>query len=154
MKHLLLPALTILALGFALHAGADEPAQKTTPELKLPPPSEIKRLQVEPATIKLVGADESRQLIITGALQAGGVQDLSGDVKYELSDPKIISVTPSGRILPLANGSATVTARYGDKTISAIVTAESMDVDLPINFRSEEHTSELQSLRHLVCRLL
>src|SRR5262245_8182678 len=26
--------------------------------------------------------------------------------------------------------------------------------DLPVYFRSEEHTSELQSLRHLVCRLL
>src|SRR5262245_64920488 len=28
------------------------------------------------------------------------------------------------------------------------------DVQIPIIFRSEEHTSELQSLRHLVCRLL
>src|SRR5258705_3640255 len=27
-------------------------------------------------------------------------------------------------------------------------------VDIPAGFRSEEHTSELQSLRHLVCRLL
>src|ERR1035438_2751388 len=26
--------------------------------------------------------------------------------------------------------------------------------DLPRSFRSEEHTSELQSLRHIVCRLL
>src|SRR4029434_6314968 len=100
MKHLLLPVPTILALGLALHARADEPAQKTTPELKLPPPSEIKGLQVEPTTIKLVGADESRQLIVTGALQTGGLQDLSGDVKYEVSDPKIVSVTPSGRVLP------------------------------------------------------
>src|ERR1035441_11036358 len=28
------------------------------------------------------------------------------------------------------------------------------DVDAPLEIRSEEHTSELQSLRHLVCRLL
>src|SRR5258705_7252055 len=27
-------------------------------------------------------------------------------------------------------------------------------LDLVVRFRSEEHTSELQSLRHLVCRLL
>src|ERR1039458_9847896 len=28
------------------------------------------------------------------------------------------------------------------------------NANIPVNSRSEEHTSELQSLRHLVCRLL
>src|SRR5947199_3664335 len=30
----------------------------------------------------------------------------------------------------------------------------SSEIEMPAAFRSEEHTSELQSLRHLVCRLL
>src|SRR5258705_9057486 len=36
----------------------------------------------------------------------------------------------------------------------AIGIEEALDVSLPERLRSEEHTSELQSLRHLVCRLL
>jgi Protein of unknown function (DUF1549)/Protein of unknown function (DUF1553)/Bacterial Ig-like domain (group 2) len=115
-------------------ARADEPAKKTTPEIKLPAPAEVKELLVQPAAIKLTGADESRQLIVTATLRDGGLQDLSGDVKYEVTDAKVVSVSPSGRVLPLANGSATITARYGDQAASVTVTAESQDVDLPINF--------------------
>src|SRR5437899_6856891 len=37
----------------------------------------------------------------------------------------------------------------------AVVQPYKLDRDgLPLGIRSEEHTSELQSLRHLVCRLL
>src|SRR5437899_8251615 len=34
------------------------------------------------------------------------------------------------------------------------LTADHRSVTITFDFRSEEHTSELQSLRHLVCRLL
>ena len=36
--------------------------------------------------------------------------------------------------MPLANGATTITARYGDKTVTVAVTTESMDENLPINF--------------------
>src|SRR5258705_6903497 len=39
-------------------------------------------------------------------------------------------------------------------TIAAMITAEHGKVFTDAQGRSEEHTSELQSLRHLVCRLL
>jgi hypothetical protein len=133
MKHVF--CAWLIGLTMMTPVLADEPDKKpTTPEVKLPPPTAVKELQVQPTTIKLVGADDSRQLIVTGLLQAGGLQDYSGDVKYEVTDAKVISVTPSGRVLPLANGSAAVTARYGDKAVSVAVSAESQDVDLPINF--------------------
>jgi hypothetical protein len=135
MKRFFIPALSIGSFLLAANLlRADEPAKKTTPEIKLPAPGEVKELLVQPAAIKLTGADESRQLIVTGALRDGGLQDLSGDVKYEVTDSKVVSVSPSGRVLPLANGSATITARYGDQAASVTVTAESQDVDLPINF--------------------
>src|SRR5258705_4751504 len=43
-------------------------------------------------------------------------------------------------LTPTTAGAKTLTATYGG--------------DATFNGRSEEHTSELQSLRHLVCRLL
>src|SRR5262245_65150003 len=43
----------------------------------------------------------------------------------------------------------------GGASAAEIVTAlENRRRDLQVYLRSEEHTSELQSLRHLVCRLL
>ncbi|MCS7046602.1 MAG: hypothetical protein NZO58_09625, partial [Gemmataceae bacterium] len=126
----LIPAL-LLALSAAR---ADESISKGTSEVKLPPPEEVKQLEAVPTTIRLVGADESRQLIITGVLRSGALQDYTGDVKYEVSDPKVVAVTSAGRVIPLANGTAAITARYGDKTVTINVTAESQDVDLPINF--------------------
>src|SRR5438045_9398997 len=46
--------------------------------------------------------------------------------------------------------------RYGSTVISAILAAyvDPYGLRLGYEWRSEEHTSELQSLRHLVCRLL
>src|SRR5205814_7524314 len=51
------------------------------------------------------------------------------------------AATPASRNIPV--NSARVYPRRNDTTASCRVVA-----------RSEEHTSELQSLRHLVCRLL
>src|SRR5437899_9449117 len=44
-------------------------------------------------------------------------------------------------------------ANQGTGTYADIRTG-SISALLPVPYRSEEHTSELQSLRHLVCRLL
>src|SRR5262245_40633280 len=65
----------------------------------------------------------------------------------ELSDLKALE--PGLTILPLARALADghkLTAKIG------AVTPETYDAALALNTRSEEHTSELQSLRHLVCR--
>ncbi|HEY7308380.1 MAG TPA: DUF1549 domain-containing protein, partial [Gemmataceae bacterium] len=71
------------------------------------------------------------------ALQSGQVQDLSGDVKYETANPKIVRVSSTGRVLPLANGTTEITAVYGDKSVKVPVVAESCDVNLPINFPNQ-----------------
>src|SRR5258705_7558748 len=43
----------------------------------------------------------------------------------------------------------------GPKAVDFFIAQTSLRFDMPLVFpRSEEHTSELQSLRHLVCRLL
>ena len=112
-------------------------AQESSPAkndaVKLPSPAEIQALQVYPSAISMVGADDARQLVITGVL-ADHLQDLTGDVTYEVADSTIMRVSPSGRVVPLANGATTITAKYGDKTVSLEVSARSVDENLPINF--------------------
>jgi Protein of unknown function (DUF1549)/Protein of unknown function (DUF1553) len=106
-------------------------------EAELPRPADVKGLTLFPAQVKLVGIDDAQQLVLTAGLKAGGSQDLTHDARYEPTDPKVIRVTSTGRIVPLANGSTEVVARYGDKTVKVPVTCESCDVNLPINFPNQ-----------------
>src|SRR5207249_1480934 len=93
-------------------AGADDlygKAKAPKSEVALPPPTAVKTLAAEPTAVALTG-DETRQLIITGNLAAGRAQDLTGDVQYEVANPKVVRVTSSGRVVPVGNGETTVTA--------------------------------------------
>jgi hypothetical protein len=111
-----------------------QPKKATSDEIKLPTSAEVKELQAFPAQCQLVGEDDSKQIVLTGVLKTGAYQDLTGDVQYEVADSKIIRVTSGGRILPLANGSTTITARFGDKSATVSVKNVSMDTPLPISF--------------------
>jgi hypothetical protein len=113
---------------------ADEPSAR---ESAPPPPAQVQALTVQPSKIVLKGGDDAQQLILTAALPSGRLHDLTGDVHYEVADPKVIRVSSAGRVLPLANGSTIITAAYGDKTVTVPVTAESCDVALPINFTNQ-----------------
>src|SRR5713226_5190262 len=103
----------------------------------LPKPAEIQSLAIQPAKIALKGADDAQQLIFTANLANGRFQDLSGDVKYEVADPKVARVSTSGRVVPLANGTTEITASYGDKVVKVTVSAAAVEVNLPINFTNQ-----------------
>jgi hypothetical protein len=105
--------------------------------LVLPKASELQTLTAEPAKIALKGIDDSQQLVLTASLTGGRLQDLTSDVKYEIANPKLARVTTLGRVIPLANGSTTVTASYGDKKAVISLTVQSCDVSLPINFTNQ-----------------
>jgi hypothetical protein len=133
-------------LGFAaltFSAGrlcADDPEPKKpskTDTIAMPRPAEVQALAVQPAAIKLKGMDDSAQLVLSGNLSGGPIQDLTGEVKYAVANPAIVRVTPSGRVVPLANGTTEITASYGDKSAKVAVTTESCDVNLPINFGNQ-----------------
>jgi hypothetical protein len=106
-------------------------------DVVLPKPAEVASLAANTTKITLKGMDDARQLVITASLAGNRLQDLSGDVKYEIADPKVARVSTSGRVMPLANGSTEITATYGDKTVKVAVSAESCDVNLPIHFANQ-----------------
>ncbi len=127
---------SLTLFGLAAIAGAVEPDVKSAPsdQIALPTPAQVQTLQIFPKTFKLIGLDDSRQLILTGELAGKRTQDLTGDVKYVVANPKIAKVTEAGRVVPLENGSTKITATYGNKTAVVDVVTEAMDVDLPISF--------------------
>src|SRR5262245_9190211 len=136
----MLLAVAALAISAAGHSSADDlynKGQAPTKEAPLPSANEVKSLSVFPTGVKLRGADDAQQLVLTAALNDGRLQDLTHDAKYEVSDGKIVRVTTAGRIVPLANGATKVTARFADKSVKVQVKTESCDVNLPINFANQ-----------------
>jgi hypothetical protein len=127
-------SLALLA-GFRGDATADLYKNRTVQgEIAIPAPSEVQAFSVNPASITLTGSDDSRQLILTGSLAASRLQDLTGNVQYEVADAGIVRVTTAGRVMPLANGSTSITIRYGTHKATVPVTAEKIGENLPINF--------------------
>src|SRR5262245_59954210 len=103
----------------------------------LPKPAEVQSLSVTPARIPLNSWDDTRQLILTAALPGERLQDLTGDVTYTVADPKIVRVTTSGRVLPLANGNTEISARYGTRVARVPVSVKQFNDNRPINFANQ-----------------
>jgi hypothetical protein len=106
-------------------------------QVALPKPSEVLSFTVHPTTISLKGLDAAQQFVVTAGLADKRLQDLTGEVKYEAADPKVVRITSTGRVLPLSNGSTEITIAYGDKVAKVAVKTESCDVNLPINFANQ-----------------
>jgi hypothetical protein len=130
--------MVLLGAGGPLTAGDlydKEPPKVDT--VVLPKPAEIRALAAQPEKIALKGGDDAQQLVITATVNDGQVQDLSTDIKYEVADHKVVRVTSTGRVIPLANGHTEITVTYGDKAVRVPVTAEAIDENLPINFGNQ-----------------
>src|SRR5258706_1448884 len=130
----LLAAAVLLSAGFSSAADQYNKNPVAFKEASLPAPDQIKDLSIFPAKVTLKGTDDAQQLILTAILKDGQMQDLTQDAKYEPADAKLVRITSTGRIVPLANGKTEVVARFGDKTIKVPVQTESCDVNLEINF--------------------
>ncbi len=131
----LVPAAIALTLVARSHLGAQNADKtKTATEAVIPGPGAIQSVAIHPTAVNLKGEDDSAQLIVTGTLAGNRLQDLTGDVKYEVANPKLARVTTTGRIIPLADGATQVTARYGNHAVTVPLKMEKMTENLPINF--------------------
>jgi hypothetical protein len=108
-----------------------------TDSAPLPKPAEVQGLDCYPSQIMLKGIDDAGQLIVTANLSGERLQDLTSEVKYEVADSKVARITTSGRIIPLANGSTDIVARFGQKSVKATIACAHCDENLPINFANQ-----------------
>jgi hypothetical protein len=117
---------TVLAslalLGFATVAPAAQP--------------QVTSLTAFPTALAIRGADDAPQLLVTGA--AGDRHlDLTGSATYAISNPAVARVDPAGRVYPLANGSAEITATAAGKSVRVPLTVTGMEAPRPINFANQ-----------------
>ncbi|QDU28311.1 Bacterial Ig-like domain (group 2) [Anatilimnocola aggregata] len=83
----------------------------------------ITSLRIDPPAPLLRGADASQQLLVT-ALRDGGEFDTTDEAKFQSSQPTIALVTAEGVVLPVATGTAKITAEFGGRTFSVDVKVE------------------------------
>ena len=100
-------ALTAIFCTGLLHAA--EPA--------LPNVADIKSFAVVPEKVALRGGDDAKQLLLTAELTDGRLQDLTGDVRYTVSDSTIVRVTDGASPVNLtisaaANDSGAIAQSY------------------------------------------
>jgi hypothetical protein len=120
MLRLAAVSLLLFPLVSVHQASADTPA--------------VTRLAAHPQKLTLKGADDAPQLLVTGERANGRPIDLTGDATYTVSDPKVARVDATGRVYPLADGTAEVTAKFGDRAVTVPLTVTATATPLPINF--------------------
>ena len=98
------------------------------------------KLTVTPASVTLAGNFSEAQLLVAISSVEGRVEKRSGDLttvaKYASSDEKIVTISASGRLLAVANGTATVTVIDGDQSQSVAVIVSGIEEQPKIGFDS------------------
>lgn len=103
----------------------------------LPKPEQIKSISVFPAKLALASGDDAAQLVVTATMNDGKLRDLTNLASYSVKDGKTATVSPSGRVLPRANGTSEIAIAYGSKSTSVPLIAEHVGENLPLNFTNQ-----------------
>ena len=77
------------------------------------PVGEGDSISISPQESTLVGRRATAQLIASSRSALGAVQDQTRAVEWVSLNPEIAEITPKGRVIPRANGAATIVARLG-----------------------------------------
>src|SRR5262249_35831561 len=115
----LMATMALTCSGQDLRAGeiyTNEPGKRD--EIELPKPAEIQSLNAYPNQIVLKSIEDAQQILVTATLANNRLQDLTGDVQYEVADSKVARVSTAGRVVPVANGATTITAKFRDQAVS------------------------------------
>jgi hypothetical protein len=90
-------------------------------------------LRLEPAVVELIGAEARQQLLAT-VVSADGEQDVTDQVAFVSSDPKVAAVSSDGVVLPVADGTATITATYRATSVRREVAVRKTKEVVPLHF--------------------
>lgn len=97
----------------------------------------VTRLAAFPPTLTVRGADDAPQLLVTGTTDGDRQLDLTASASYSVSNPAVVRVDPTGRVYPLADGIAEITATAAEQSVRVPVTVSGTEASRPINFANQ-----------------
>ena len=90
------------------------------------------------ATLRLRGGDERRQLLVSAKFSDGAIRDFARRVKYEVKPLGVVMVDTNGFVVPIGDGSATITARSPEGAVGKMTAkVENIGTIVPINFPNQ-----------------
>ena len=103
------------------------------------PKGDLLNIEFEAAgTNALVGQNARKQLLVTGVYSSGQRHDLTHDVSYTIDKSAVLQVDREGLVIPVADGTATVTATEPTgRSASLVVSTSQCAEELPVNFENE-----------------
>jgi hypothetical protein len=93
-------------------------------------------LVIYPTQIKLTGPAAKQSVILEQLNNNEPVGQVTKDVQWTTSDQKI-AIIKDGIVLPISNGTTTLTAKHGKQTATATITVEQFTTPYQVNFRHE-----------------
>ena len=129
----LLPlVLLLVASSVTIAASSNEtPGSPQKLEFQLLPAAD----KETPPVLHLRGKDTRQQLLVTEKFDSGAVRDYTRRVTYSVAPPTVVRIDKAGRITPLADGTATVTAKGEDGLTATLAVAVERFAEIkPINF--------------------
>jgi hypothetical protein len=105
----------------------------------LGPKGDLVRIEFESiGATSLVGQNARKQLLVTGVYSSSQKHDFTHDVTYSVDAGNVLRVDKDGLVIPLADGSATITATESSgKSATIAITASRCAEELPVNFENE-----------------
>src|SRR6266545_1331715 len=134
LAWLIAALLFVSASGLLAAASAEAQGGIVNLEFQLPS-SEVKESR---QTLQLRGKGARQQLLVTAKFDNGTLRDFTRRVRYSVSPEKVVKIEKSGRVTPLGNGSATITAQGPDGTSATLpVVVEQFNEVAPVNFPNQ-----------------
>ncbi|MGD9722600.1 MAG: DUF1549 domain-containing protein [Pirellulales bacterium] len=124
-------------------AAAAEPQATVAKAQGLGDPGQLLEVAIESGrsvdgAFTLDGQDARQQLVVTGKYSSGQLRDLTGTASYEVVPPGVISIDSTGLVVPLADGSAKITANAAaGPTGSITAVVAHFGNEPPVNFPNQ-----------------
>ncbi|MBL9202296.1 MAG: DUF1549 domain-containing protein [Opitutaceae bacterium] len=137
MKFPPLAVFVVLLASPGFAAMAPAAAKPFTLPEALPPGAKIATLTIEPAALRLNGAFDAAQVLVTATFADGTRMDVTRLASYELAASgknAIATVTAGGQAAPLANGKTQLTAKLAGKSAKAALEVVGYTVDPKVDF--------------------
>jgi hypothetical protein len=102
-----------------------------------PSDADAGRLVVEPAEVRLSGADASAQIVVSGPVVGDRARDLTREVRYESRDPGVAEVGADGLIRAKGDGATEIVVRDRERTATVAVAVGDFANLRPVGFATQ-----------------
>ena len=94
-------------------------------------------LRISPDLLEIASPETSDQFLVTAVDSTGRRIDVTRSATLTLSSPNVAAINAAGRIDPLSDGEATLTAQINEMSATAMIRVRGISHPTPVSFRND-----------------